>query len=89
MKLNPKKTALSVGVFAGLWHFVWGLFVAFGLAQVLLDFIYGIHFLNNPFIVQPFNIVRWVTLIVVTGVIGYIFGYVFALVWNKSQIIFK
>lgn len=85
MKLNPHSTAIAVGAFAGLWHFVWGLLVAGGLASLILDFIYGIHFLNNPFIVQPFNIVKWVTLIVVTAVVGYIFGYVFALVWNKVK----
>lgn len=83
MKLNPQKTALAVGAFAGLWHFVWGLLVAFGLASVILNLIYGLHFLNNPFIVQPFNIIRWIILVVVTAIMGYIFGYVFAVVWNK------
>ncbi len=85
MKLNPNKTALVVGTFAGLWHFVWGLLVAMGLAGAILDFVYGIHFLNNPFTVQSFDVVKWVTLIVVTAIIGYVFGYVFALLWNRLQ----
>lgn len=83
MKLNPQKTGLVVGAFLGLWHFVWGLLVAMGLTEALLDFIYGIHFLNNPFTVAPFDTVKWVTLIAVTAIIGYIFGYVFAFIWNK------
>jgi hypothetical protein len=85
MKLNPGKTALTVGVFAGLWHVVWGLLIAGGLASQLLDFIYGIHFLNNPFVVQSFDLVKWITLIVVTAILGYIFGYVFSLLWNRIQ----
>lgn len=83
MKLNPGKTALTAGAFAGLWHVVWGLLVAGEFASQLLDFIYGIHFLNNPFSVQPFDLTKWVTLIVVTAVLGYIFGYIFATIWNK------
>ncbi len=83
MKLNPGKTALVAGAFAGLWHFVWGLLVAIGLAGIILDWIYGLHFLNNPFSVQPFDIVKWVTLIIVTAVLGYVFGYIFATIWNK------
>ncbi len=85
MKLNPNKTALVVGTFAGLWHFVWGLLVALGLASVILDWLYNIHFLNNPFSVQQFDLVKWVTLIIATAIIGYIFGYIFALLWNNLQ----
>ncbi|HCE31399.1 MAG: hypothetical protein UT54_C0037G0008 [Candidatus Daviesbacteria bacterium GW2011_GWB1_39_5] len=85
MKLNPNKTALTVGTFVGLWHFVWGLLVTFGFAQILLDFIYGIHFMNNPFTIQPFDLIKWITLVVVTTIVGYIFGYIFTIIWNKVQ----
>ncbi len=81
--MNPNKTGLALGGLMGLWHFVWGLFVVFGIAQLLLDWIYSLHFLNNPFVVQSFNVVLWLTLIVVTAVVGYVFGYVFAIIWNK------
>lgn len=81
--MNPNKAGLAVGGLMGLWHFVWGLFVVFGIAQALLDWIYSLHFLNNPFTVHVFNIVQWITLIVVTAIVGYIFGYVFAIIWNK------
>ncbi|MBI3887626.1 hypothetical protein HY310_00985, partial [Candidatus Microgenomates bacterium] len=73
MKLNPNKTALAVGAFAASWHLIWGLLVAANVANTILDFIYGIHFLSNPFTVQPFTVVKWVTLVVVTAVLGYIF----------------
>jgi hypothetical protein len=83
LKLNPNQTGLVVGAFIGLWHFVWGLVVVGGMATLILDFIYSIHFLSNPFLVQPFDVVKWITLIIVTAVFGYIVGYVFALLWNK------
>lgn len=83
MKLNPSKTAMAVGIFVGLGHGVWGLLVAANLATPLLDWIYGIHFLNNPYSVQIFDAVKWVTLVVVTAIIGYIVGYVFSLLWNN------
>lgn len=83
MKLNPSKIALVVGAFAGLGHTVWGLLVALNLATPLLDWIFGLHFLNNPYSVQTFDPVKWITLIVVTSIVGYAAGYIFALLWNK------
>lgn len=85
MKLNPSKTGLVVGTFSGLLHTVWGLLVALRWAAVIQNWIIDLHFLNNPFAIQPFDVVKWITLIVVTAVIGYVFGYVFAVIWNKMQ----
>jgi len=81
--MNKNKVALVVGTFAGLFHLVWGLLIAFGLAQALLDFIYNLHSLNNPFTVMSFDLMRTIGLIIVTFLMGYIFGYVFAALWNK------
>ncbi len=81
--MDSNKAGVALGGLMGLWHFVWGIFVVFGIAQLLLDWIYSLHFLNNPFVVQSFNAVLWLTLIVVTAAVGYVFGYVFALIWNK------
>ena len=81
--MNPKKVGLVLGSFAGLFHFVWGVFIAVGFAQPVLDFVYNIHSLNNPFTVMPFDLMRTLGLIVFTFLMGYIFGYVFAALWNK------
>jgi hypothetical protein len=84
-QLTPNSTGLVLGMAMAVFHFVWGLFVIFGFAQILLDFIYSIHFLNNPFMVASFDFVKWITLIIVTFIVGYIVGYVFSLIWNKIQ----
>ena len=81
--MSPKKTALVLGSFAGLLHLVWSLAIALGWAQPLMDFIYSMHSLNNPFTVAPFDLMRSLGLVVVTFFVGYVFGYVFASIWNK------
>ena len=81
--MNKHKLGLAFGSFMALFHLVWGLLIAFGMAQSLLDFIYNLHSLNTPFMVMPFDIVRTIGLIIFTFLVGYIIGYVFAFCWNK------
>ena len=81
--MNQKKVALVLGSFIGLIHLVWGVLIAVGFAQPLLNFILMMHSLNNPFTVAPFNLARSLGLVVVTFIVGYVVGYVFAALWNK------
>ncbi len=82
MHLNNNKVGLAVGSLLGLWHLVWNVLIAAGLAQPFLNFVLMIHSLNNPFVVAPFGYKRAVALIVVTTVFGYVIGWVFAWLWN-------
>ena len=81
--MNKNKAGLVFGSFVGLIHLVQGVLIALGFAQPLMDFIYNLHSLNNPFAVAPFSFMRSVVLVIVTFLIGYVFGYVFATIWNK------
>lgn len=83
MKLNEQKTALALGVLFGGWHLIWAILVALGFAQTLLDWTFAWHMLANPWVVQPFSLSNAVILVVVTGLVGYVMGYLFAWVWNK------
>jgi hypothetical protein len=65
-----------------LFHTVWAVLVAIGVAQALLDFVYSIHFLSNPFVIGDFNLTTAVILVVVTGIVGYVSGWVFAFLWS-------
>ncbi len=85
VKLNKNRTALTVSLFVGLMHAMWSLMVFMGLGQKMLDMIYRIHFLNNPFVVSPFIATRAVKLIVFTALMGYVVGFVFAFVWNRGH----
>lgn len=83
--MNTHKVGLVVGAFAGLWHLAWSIIIALGLAQPLLDFVFNMHSLNNPYTVVPFSLGRSIGLIIMTYVIGYLVGTIFATFWNKSS----
>lgn len=83
MKIQESKTALVVGTFAALMHAVWTLAVLLGFAQPYLSWILGLHFLNNPFSVQPFRLGTALMLVAFTFVKGYLLGYIFAIIWNR------
>ena len=80
---GAKKLGLALGSFAALVHIVWVVLIALGWAQPLMDFVYKMHSMNNPFTVAPFDLGRSVGLIVIAFLMGNIIGNVFALVWNK------
>ncbi len=81
--MNQHKVAVTLGVFAGLVHLVWEVLIALGFAQWYLDFVLGMHSLNNPYTVEPFNLSRGIMLVIVACVMGYVVGSVFAFVYNK------
>lgn len=81
--MSPSKTALTFGILIGGFHLAWSVLVAIGWAQALLDFIFWAHMINSPFIVKAFDATAAITLIVVTGIIGCIFGYFMAIIWNR------
>ncbi|MEK7111733.1 MAG: hypothetical protein AAB875_00235 [Patescibacteria group bacterium] len=84
-KMKESKAALIFGTFMALMHAFWSLLVFLGLAQPYLNFISGLHFLNNPYKVLPFNLSTALMLVAVTFVIGYLVGAVFAKIWNKLR----
>jgi hypothetical protein len=80
---NPNKVGLVVGALIGGWHLLWSLFVLLGWAQPTIDFIFWAHMIKPVYFVKPFDPVAAVTLIVITAVIGYVFGFLGAVIWNK------
>jgi len=81
--LNRNKTGLALGSLTGLGHLVWGVVVYLGWGQSLINFIFTLHSLSVPVTVANFDLMRSVWLVVVTAVIGYVLGFVFATIWNK------
>jgi hypothetical protein len=63
--------------------FRWSLFVIIGWAQPIIDFIFWAHMIEPVYFVKPFDAVAAVSLIVITAVIGYIFGFFGAIIWNR------
>lgn len=83
--LGANKVGLAFGGMLGLWHFVWSVLVAVGLAQPLLDLIFQLHMIRPPYTVMPFSVSSAVGLIVVTSLFGYVIGWVFGVMWNAVQ----
>lgn len=81
--LNPKQAGLALGILFGGFHLVWSILVALSWGQPLMDFILWAHMVHVPYTVGPFDLTASLTLIVLTFVVGYAVGFVFAKVWNK------
>jgi hypothetical protein len=81
-KLNPAKTAISVGTVLGVWHLMWVTLVAIGAAKVVMDFVLELHFIQLDYTLAPFAISTAAMLVGLTFAIGALFGLLFALVWN-------
>jgi len=81
--IRPDRTALILAILLGSWHLVWALLVAAGWAQPLIDFIFWIHFVKPVYVIQKFNIGIALLLVGITAAIGYVIGWIFAILWNK------
>jgi len=83
--LDKNKVGLALGGFAAFMHLVWSVLVALGLAQPLVDFITYLHMVSNPYTISEFNLSLAIGLIVITGVVGYVFGWIFSYICNWAH----
>ena len=80
--INPINGGLVLGAIIDLWQLTWSLLVAAGWAQSVIDFVFWMHFIKPVYVIQPFNLGTATVLVVVTAVIGFAVGSVFAVLWN-------
>ena len=80
---NPNKVGLVIGALIGGWHVVWSLLVLFGSAQPIIDFIFWAHMITPIYVIKAFDPKAAFTLILITFISGYAFGFVGAILWNK------
>ncbi len=83
--LNSHKVGLALGGLLGLVHLVWALMVLVNLAKPFMDWIFGLHFMNFQYSIAQFSFGNALLLVIVTAVIGYLMGYVFAWLWNIAH----
>jgi hypothetical protein len=81
-KINPWLVGLTLGALLGLWHALWCVLVATGVAQSVLDFIFQLHMLKPVYVVQEFNAATAGILVGVTFGVGFVMGTVFGFIWN-------
>jgi hypothetical protein len=67
----------------GGWHLLWALLVLLRWAQPFIDFIFWAHLIQPIYMIKPFDPLAALTFIGITAVIGYAFGFLGALIWNR------
>ena len=82
-QINPNKTGIALGALFGGLHLLWSVLVALGWAKAFLDFIFMVHMVKALYAVDTFNISLAAMLVVVTAIIGYVVGNLFAFIWNR------
>ncbi len=80
--VDKSKVGFAFGAFFGLFHAVWAILVWIGWAQPLINWIFGLHFIQPPYTIGEFYPGTAIFLVVVTTVVGYILGWVLAACWN-------
>ncbi|MBI4994682.1 hypothetical protein HZC21_03495 [Candidatus Peregrinibacteria bacterium] len=85
MHINKNRAGLILGTFLGLFHLLWSILVAVGVAQWWMDFVLKLHFLNNPFAIAQFDWIFALGLVVMTFVVGYVLGWILAWLWNSMH----
>ncbi len=81
--INRSKFALTFGYFAAVMHVIWSVLVGLGVAQTIMDFVYRMHFMENPYTVAEFSWGTAVGLVVMAFIVAYAISSLFATIWNK------
>jgi hypothetical protein len=74
---------MVVGALIGGWHACWSLLVLLGLAQPIINFIFWAHMIEPIYVIKQFDPLAAITLVLITAVIGYVFGFLGAIIWNR------
>ena len=83
-KIDKNKAGLALGILFALIHAVWAVAVLISRTgmQSFLNWVMSLHFLSMTIIVEPFNFVNAILLVIITFVFGYVFGWIFAGILN-------
>ena len=87
MNISKNNGGLVLGTLLGAFHLLWAILVATGVAQPLMNWVFSLHFLNNPYQVGAFDIGTAATLVIFTFVVGYVVGWlvVFAMDMTRGK----
>lgn len=83
--VNANKIGLVVGGLLAIFHAIWALMVLIRVAKPFMDWLLGLHFMALQYSITPFGFGRALLLVIVTGIIGYVMGFVLGWLWNAAH----
>ncbi|MFA7717091.1 MAG: hypothetical protein WC875_00025 [Candidatus Absconditabacterales bacterium] len=85
--INQKKFALLFGCLIGGIHLLRSLGIAIipGLFQRFIMWVMGMHFMQMPVMILPFNFWKMILLVVITFIIGMIVGTIISAIFNSAM----
>ena len=86
-RLSTTTTGLVVGAVMGGMHLFWSLMVAAGWGQSIMNFIFWMYFIKPIDLIEPFELIRAISLVVTTSIIGFMLGWTAARLWNWLRMI--
>jgi hypothetical protein len=84
--VRPRSLGLAFGLFLALFHAVWAIMVATGVAQWFMDMVLNLHMIEPFYVIAPFDLMFALGLIVFTFVFGYLMGWVLGYIWNRYAV---
>ena len=82
---RPLRLGIALGVLMIVAHAIWAMCVSLGWAQLFMDFIFRLHFIDPPYRILPFDMVTALKLLGFTGLVGLISGYLIGLVLDATR----
>lgn len=83
--INKNALGLALGILAAAGHLVWLILIGVGVAKPVIDWILALHHLEISYALSPINAVNAVLLVMVTFVVGYVLGWIFAALLNALK----
>ena len=86
-RLSTTTTGFVIGGIMGGMHLFWSLLVAAGWGQPIMNFIFWMYFIKPIDLIEPFESIRAISLVVTTSIIGFMLGWTAARLWNRLRMI--
>jgi hypothetical protein len=81
-RIDARQCGLTLGFLIGGAHLAWAALVATGAAAWVMSFIFRLHFIRPPFEIDGFDPTVAALLVGLTGLGGFVVGWLFAAIWN-------